>query len=59
MDDPGRRSTEQLREEAADAARRLAQAHRDNDMFGFHLHLGKLRVLADLIYDGNIREGKA
>ena len=59
MNDPQHRSTEVLREECATAARALAMAHEKADMTGFHFHLGQIAALAQLIYDGNIREGKA
>jgi hypothetical protein len=59
MEDPGMRSTEVLREEAADAARDLVAAHERGDLSAFSFNLGVLAMLAALIYDGNIREGKA
>lgn len=59
MDDPQTRSTEVLREEAAEAARRLTSAHERGDSDSFHFNLGQIVVLAQLIYEGNIREGKA
>lgn len=59
VDDPRHRSTEVLREEAAAAARALAKAHEQGDLDQFHFRLGEMAVLAKLIYDGNLREGRA
>lgn len=56
---PEFRSTEVLSEEAAEAARKLDLAHRNGDREMFHFYLGQLWSLAELIYAGNIREGKA
>ena len=49
-------SAEQLREKAADSARMLVKAHKENDMPSFHLALGMLMGVGQLIYVEERRE---
>lgn len=47
------RPIEELRQEAADAARALAAAFDAGDMTNFHFELGKIWAIAGGIYDRN------
>lgn len=50
------KTASELRDEAADAAKRLVTAHEEGDMANFHLALGMLWALGGQIYDANDRE---
>jgi hypothetical protein len=52
------RTPEQLRYEAAEAGRALAAAYDENEMASFHFNLGRVRALADLIYNANAEADK-